>query len=51
MKNKLGGHIINEIVGLRVKPYNYLKDNNDEDKRRKRHGKICYIKSPEISRL
>ena len=25
MKNKLGGHIINEIVGLRVKPYNYLK--------------------------
>ena len=51
MKNELGGHIMNEIVGLRLKPYNYLKDNNDEDKKRKRHGKICYIKNPEISRL
>ena len=42
MKNELGGHIMNEIVGLRLKPYN----NNDEDKKRKRHGKICYIKKP-----
>ena len=32
-----------EYVGLRAKTYNYLKDNNDEDKKNKRHKK-CVIK-------
>ena len=33
MKDKLGGEIMKEFVGLRLKTYNYLKDNNDEDKK------------------
>ena len=33
MKDKLGGQIMKEYVGLRLKTCNYLKDNNDEDKR------------------
>ena len=32
IKDELGGQIMNEIVGLRAKTYNYLKENNDEDK-------------------
>ena len=32
MKDKLGGQIIKEFVGLRAKTYSYLKENDDEDK-------------------
>ena len=35
MKHELGGQIIKKITGLRAKPYSYLKDNNDEDKKAK----------------
>ena len=35
IKDELGGQIMNEIVGLRAKTYNYLKENNDEDKQAK----------------
>ena len=35
MKDKLGGEIMKEFVGLRAKTYSYLKDNNDEDKKAK----------------
>ena len=34
MKNELGGQIMKEFVGLRAKTYSYLKDNNDEDKKK-----------------
>ena len=44
MKNELGGQIMKEFVGLRAKTYSYLKDNNDEDKKRKRHKKVCHKK-------
>ena len=42
MKDELGGEITKEFVGLRAKTYSYLKDNNDEDKIRKRHKKVCH---------
>ena len=32
MKDELGEQIMKEFVRLRVKPYSYLKYNNDEDK-------------------
>ena len=32
MKDKLGGQIIKQFVGLRAKTYSYLKENNDADK-------------------
>ena len=43
MKDKLGGQIMEEFVGLRAKTYSYLKDNNDEDKKAK-GTKKCVIK-------
>ena len=33
MKDKLGGQIMKEFVGLKAKTYSYLKENNDEDKK------------------
>ena len=39
MKDKSGRKIMKKIVGLRAKTYSYLKDNNDEDKKSKRHKK------------
>ena len=43
MKDELGGQIMKEFVGLRAKPYSYLKENNDEDKKAKGRKK-CVIK-------
>ena len=40
MKNGLGEKIIEEFVGLRAKTYDYLKDNNDEDKKTKRQKNV-----------
>ena len=39
----LGGQMMKEFVGLRVKAYSYFKDNNDKDKRAK-GTKKCAIK-------
>ena len=44
MKHELGGQNMKEFVGLRAKTYSYLKDNNDQDKKCKRHKK-CIIKT------
>ena len=33
-----------EFVRLRAKTYSYVKDNNDEDKKSKRHKKVCHEK-------
>ena len=30
-----------EFVEVRAKTYSYLKDNNDEDKKEKRHKSVC----------
>ena len=35
MEDELDGEIMKEFVALKVKTYNYLKDNNDEDKKAK----------------
>ena len=35
MKDKIGGQLMNEFVKLKEKTYNYLKDNNDENKKAK----------------
>ena len=44
MKDVLGGQIIKESVGLKAKTYSYLKDNNDEEKKRKETKKWCVMK-------
>ena len=44
MKDELGGQIMKKFVGLRAKTYSYLKYNNDEDKKSKRHKKGCHKK-------
>ena len=43
MKGELGGKIIEKIVRLTTRTYNYLKDNNDEDKNTK-GTKNCTVK-------
>ena len=44
MKDKLGGQIMKKFVGFRAKTYSHLKDNNDEDRKNKRHKKLCHKK-------
>ena len=44
MKNGLGEKIIEEFVGLRAKTYDYLKDNNDEDKKNQKAKKCGSLK-------
>ena len=44
IKDKLGEQILKEFVGLRAKTYSYLKDNNDEDRKSKKHKKMCHKK-------
>ena len=43
MKDGLGGKNMEEFIGLRAKTYNYLKNNNGEDKKAK-GTKKCVIK-------
>ena len=43
MKDELVEQVMKEFVGLRAKTYNYLKGNNDEDKKLKGKKK-CAIK-------
>ena len=43
MKDELGGKIMKEFVGLRTKSYNYLIENDSEDKKAK-DAKMCVIK-------
>ena len=41
MKDKLGGKIMTKIVGIRLKTYSYLVADSSEDKKVKRHKKVC----------
>ena len=40
MKNELVGQIMEELFGLKVKTYSYLKDSNSEDKKTKGTNKL-----------
>ena len=44
MKGELGRQIMNKFFGLRAKTYSYLKDNNNEDKKKAKSINICVIK-------
>ena len=44
MKDELRGKIMKEFVGLKSKTYSYLTDNSNEDKKIKRHKKVCHKK-------
>ena len=50
MKDRLGGKIITKFVGLRVKTYSYLTNDDSKDKKSKRHKK-CHKKKTEIWKL
>ena len=45
MKDELGEKFMKEFVGLRAKIYSYLTDNNSEDKKSKKHKKMCHKKN------
>ena len=44
MKDELGGKIMKEFVGIQAKRKSYLKDNNDEDIKSKRHKNVYHKK-------
>ena len=44
MKDELGGKIMKKLVGLRAKTYIYLADGCSENKKNKRHKKVCHQK-------
>ena len=44
MKDELGAKIMKTILGLRAKTYCYLIDDSSEDKKSKRHTKVCHKK-------
>ena len=44
MKGESGGKIVTKFAGLRVKIYSYLIDDGGEEKKEKRHKKVCHKK-------
>ena len=44
MKDKLGGKIMTEFVGLRPKTYSYLMDDGNSDNKKAKGTKKCVIK-------
>ena len=44
MKDELGGKMMAEFLGLRAKTCKRLINDGSEDKKSKRHKKVCHIK-------
>ena len=44
IKDELGDKIATKFVRLRAKTYSYLIDDGSEDKKNKRHKKVCHKK-------
>ena len=44
MKDELGGNIVKKFVGLKVNTQSYLRDDNDERKKKAKGTKKCVIK-------
>ena len=44
MKDESGRTIMKKIARLRAKTYSYLIDDGSEDKKSKRHKKVCHKK-------
>ena len=42
MKDKLEAKILTEFAALRPKSHSYLTDDNDENKKNKRHKNVCH---------
>ena len=42
MKDELDGKFISKFVGLREKTYSYLTDDGSEDKKVRRHRRVCH---------
>ena len=51
MKDKLDGKIMTKFVGIKAKTYGYLIDGGSQDKKSKRHRKVCHKKKTEVSKL
>ena len=49
MKDGLYAQIMKGFVRIRAKTYSYLKDNNEENKKSKRHKKVCHKNKTEIN--
>ena len=48
MKDKLGRKNMTNFFGLSLKAYSYLVDDGGEDKKSKRHKKVCHKKKTQI---
>ena len=42
MRDDLGRKLMTKLVGLRAKVYSYLIEDSCEDKKAKRHKKMCH---------
>ena len=49
MKDGLYVQIMKEFVRIRAKTYSHLKDDNEENKKSKRHKKVCHKNKTEIN--
>ena len=51
MKDELGRKVMIKFVALIAKTYSYLKDDDSENKKNKRHQKVCHKKKTSIGKL